>query len=77
MTRNVLPLRPKSPRDTWERKAVRRFRAARQALGWTQLTTAQRLGVSTTSIEDWERGAVRVPGWALVAIEALGVKEAA
>lgn len=58
-----------APRDSGEREARRRFRAARLALGLTQLEAAHRLAVGATSIEDWERGAARLPAWALVELE--------
>lgn len=66
---NMGPRKPSSPREDGEREARRRFRAARQSLGITQLRASQMLGIGTTTIEDWERGAVRLPAWALVAIE--------
>lgn len=58
----------KSPRQTWEADARFRFVRARRAIG-TQQQVAIQLGVSRQAVEDWERGAAKVPGWALVAIE--------
>lgn len=68
---NVRTLSPLSPEERRELDAsiAVRFRAARHALGWTQLAAAQWLTVSRQSVEDWERGATRVPAWAIAAIE--------
>lgn len=66
-----------TPREAGEREARRRFRAARLAAGLTQLEAAHRLGVGSTSLEDWERGAARLPAWALVELEAAAHRRAA
>ena len=60
---------PRAIRETAERVARARFRAARRALGWSQLQAAMWLGVARSTVEDWERGATRVQAWALVALE--------
>lgn len=75
----VLPFPSPTPRDRGEREARRRFAAARHKIGMTQLEASRALGVGTTTLEDWERGATRLPAWALVEIEsrAASVKEAA
>jgi transcriptional regulator with XRE-family HTH domain len=46
----------------------RRIRAARVAAGLTQGELASRLGARRATISDWERGRVRQPAEALVAI---------
>ncbi len=60
-----------APRDSGEREAVRRFIRARRKLGLSQFGAAERLGVSDTSVSDWERGAARMPAWALAELERL------
>lgn len=66
---NLRPLAKAAPRDSGEREAVRRFIKARNKLGLSQLGAAERLGVSDSSVADWERGAARIPAWALVELE--------
>jgi len=56
---------PRHDRGKWERAARCRFRALRAASGLSQLGWSVAAGVGVSSVEDWERGAVRVPGWAL------------
>jgi DNA-binding transcriptional regulator YiaG len=76
MSKSLRPLQkctPSDRREESEREARRRFIAARNRLGLSQLETSARLGVHRSSVEDWERGAKRLPSWALVALE----KEAA
>lgn len=62
---------PREVREACERESRRRFIAARRVIGLSQLEVAMRLGSSRSAVEDWERGATRIPGWALVAIEGL------
>ncbi len=72
--RSVPPCRPATPRELLELGARRRFRALRVARGLrTQLEAAVFLGVDDSSVERWESGASKVPGWTLIALE----KEAA
>ena len=76
----MLPFPSLTPRERGERGARRRFTAARHKIGMTQLEAARVLGVGTTTLEDWERGAARLPAWALDEIERLAgerTKEAA
>ena len=68
MTAKLHPGLAKTLRQSGETEARVRFVRARQAIG-SQLHVAQLLGVSPSSLADWERGAAKVPGWALVAIE--------
>lgn len=58
----------KSPREAGEREARARFVRARRAIG-SQLEVSILLGIGQTTIEDWERGAARVPAWALLVLE--------
>jgi DNA-binding transcriptional regulator YiaG len=71
--RSVPPCRPATPRELRELAARRRFRELRVARFRTQVEAAVFLGVDDSSVERWESGASKVPGWALVALE----KEAA
>lgn len=75
--RNLRTTPTGAPREAGEREARRRFRVARESLGLTQLAAAYALGVGATSVEDWERGAARLPAWALVALEARAERRAA
>lgn len=66
---NLRPLAKCAPRDSGDRAARARFVAARHKIGLTQLEAAEYLGVGSSSLADWERGAARIPAWALVEIE--------
>lgn len=55
-------------RESAEREARRLFTVSRQQRGWSQLRASTELGVGASTLADWERGAARVPAWALVAI---------
>ena len=65
------PATPK--RSQWAREAQRRFILARNAFGMTQEAAADYLGrgAKRRTISRWESGEREVPGWALVALEAL------
>jgi DNA-binding transcriptional regulator YiaG len=67
--RSAPPCRPASPRELLELAARRRFRELRLARYRTQLECAVALGVADSSVERWESGASKVPGWALLALE--------
>lgn len=67
--RPLVTCAPGETRGTYEREARGRFIAARRALGLSQLGAAARLEVDRSTVEDWERGAARVPAWALLAVE--------
>jgi DNA-binding transcriptional regulator YiaG len=72
MIKSLRPLQkcaPEQIRDSCERAGRARFISARVTLGWSQLETSFRLGVHRSTVEDWERGATRLPMWALVALE--------
>jgi len=58
---------PQNLRDSSELLARSEFVRLRMRFG-SQMAAALELGVSRSSLENWERGAVRVPAWALVAI---------
>ncbi len=66
---SVPPCRPASPRELRELAARRRFRELRIARFRTQVECAVWLGVDDSSVERWESGASKVPGWALLALE--------
>ena len=61
---------PATPREQLELAARRQFRELRQARYRTQVEAAVALGVDDSSVERWETGASKVPGWALVALAA-------
>jgi DNA-binding transcriptional regulator YiaG len=67
--RPVAACRPANVRELRELAAQRRFRELRVARFRTQLDCAVWLGVDDSSVERWESGASKVPGWALVALE--------
>lgn len=56
-------------REESELAARRRFRELRLRLFRTQLAAAVALGVDDSSVERWESGATKVPGWAREALE--------
>lgn len=73
-TQNLRPVAkctPEQLRESCERETCAEFVAARQALGLTQLELSIRLGVDRATVENWERGATRLPGWAIRALERL------
>jgi hypothetical protein len=59
---------PREIRVCAERESRRLFVCARLHIG-TQLDAARFLGVSRSTLEDWERGASRIPCWAFVAVQ--------
>lgn len=69
--RTVAKCTPEELRGSCEREARAEFILARQALGLTQYELSVRLGVDRTTVENWERGATRVPSWAAKALERL------
>lgn len=69
--RLLAPCRPATLRELRELAARRRFRELRVACFRTQLAAAVFLDVDDSSVERWESGASKVPGWALVALEQL------
>jgi DNA-binding transcriptional regulator YiaG len=72
MIKSLRPLQkcaPEELRERSERVTRARFIRARTTLGLSQLETSARLGVHRSSVEDWERGATRLPAWALDALE--------
>lgn len=60
---------PSALAEVSEREARRRFRYLRMARFRSQLAAAIFLGVGIRSVERWESGAVRIPAWALVALD--------
>lgn len=66
---NLRPVAKAAPRETAESAAHARFIRARHKLGLSQMTAARVLGVSERALADWERGAARLPAWALVELE--------
>jgi DNA-binding transcriptional regulator YiaG len=50
---------------------------ARTAAGMSQLQLSMQLEVSRSAVEDWERGASRVPAWALEATRLLAAQRKA
>ena len=67
---NMGPGLANAPRETGEREARRRFLAARSELELSQLASAESLRVSDSTLADWERGARKLPAWALLVLEA-------
>lgn len=68
----VLPLVFSTPATLSERAelaARRRFRFVRMARFSSMLEAAVFLQVAPRTVERWEAGAVRIPAWALVALE--------
>ena len=70
--RRLASCTPQQIRGIAEQRSRIELLRARTAGGMSQLQLATELGVSCSSVEDWERGATRVPAWALQATEALG-----
>jgi DNA-binding transcriptional regulator YiaG len=73
-TGKVLTFERRAPGDlrvSAEACARREFIAHRHELEWSQVETALRIGCSKSSVEDWERGAVTLPAWALQALKLL------
>lgn len=69
---NVTSLEAPAPADlrkAWETTARVRFIRSRRALGLSQGGAAALIHASADSVERWEAGRVRVPAWALVALE--------
>jgi len=62
---------PGELRGIAEARAKRELLQLRSALNYSQLRLSQELNVNVTTVEDWERGATRVPAWALIACRAL------
>jgi DNA-binding transcriptional regulator YiaG len=60
---------PGKSRETYERLARDDFRAMRRMAGLSQRDFAAAHHCDRSAVEDWERGASRVPGWALRAAE--------
>jgi ribosome-binding protein aMBF1 (putative translation factor) len=62
-----------SPEERRECERDSRFDVVngRRELGLTQLGLAQKLTISVSSVEDYETGKTKVPGWVLKAIERL------
>lgn len=58
---------PQKLRDSHELACRSEFVQLRMQFG-TQAQAAVALGVSRASVENWERGSVRIPAWALRAI---------
>jgi DNA-binding transcriptional regulator YiaG len=59
---------PDESREKYERVARDDFRSLRRLTG-SQRAFAERHGCDQSTVEDWERGASRVPAWALRAAE--------
>jgi len=67
----VSPLHKAAPaglRESWKRTARGQLLRARAELGLSQLALSFRLGVARSTVERWEAGVLKVPGWALVAL---------
>lgn len=75
--RSVPPCAPATPRETFERTGLQRFRVARALLGWTQLETAERLYCARSTVERWESSDSTLPAWALVALETFAAQRKA
>jgi DNA-binding transcriptional regulator YiaG len=71
--RRLAKCAPREIRGNAEQRVRGRFVRARTTASLTQIQCAAWLGVSTSSVEDWERGASRIPAWALDEVEALVV----
>ncbi len=69
--RQLASCTPQEIRGIAEQRSRIELLRARTAAGISQLQLALELDVSCSSVEDWERGATRVPAWALQATEAL------
>jgi DNA-binding transcriptional regulator YiaG len=67
----LLRCAPGDLRVSAERAARAEFVTFRHELGFTQVEAAKQIGCSKSSVEDWERGAVTVPGWAPKALKLL------
>lgn len=48
-----------------------RFIARRKSLGLTQAEVAAHFGVSKSTVSHWEQGVQRIPGYAMLALDAL------
>jgi DNA-binding transcriptional regulator YiaG len=57
---------PEKMRGIAARTALNELLRLRAALGWSQLRMAQELHVSTSTVENWERGISKIPAVALV-----------
>jgi len=68
--RAIVKCAPREIRGIAERRSRVELLRARAAAGMSQLQLAINLDVSRSTVEDWERGASRVPAWALQATEA-------
>lgn len=64
------PPQIEDPRDV----SVQRFRARRAELGMTQADLAAALGVNQITVSRWERGVQRIPGHAMLALDALAAQ---
>lgn len=62
---------PREVRGITEQRARVKLRRARMSACLTQLQLAHKLDVSVSSVEDWERGACRIPAWVVDATEGL------
>lgn len=72
MSEKLRPLaktKPAELRESWELDALRRFRELRLKRYRSQIECALALGVDDSTIDRWESGASKVPGWALLALE--------
>jgi DNA-binding transcriptional regulator YiaG len=67
---------PEELRVKAERQARCRFVTLRRASGLTQLAWAARAKCDRASVENWERGASRVPAWAVEVAGALRARVA-
>jgi DNA-binding transcriptional regulator YiaG len=68
--RRIAKCSPVETRGIAEQRARSELLRARAVCGMSQLQLAINLDVSRSTVEDWERGAARVPAWALQATEA-------
>jgi DNA-binding XRE family transcriptional regulator len=68
--RRIAKCSPAETRGIAEQRSRGELLRARAAAGFTQLQLAMAIGVARQTVEDWERGAARVPAWALQATEA-------
>lgn len=68
--RSIARCAPCEIRGIAERRARVELLRARTVAGLSQLQLAININVSRSTVEDWERGATRVPAWALQATEA-------
>jgi DNA-binding transcriptional regulator YiaG len=71
--RPIVKCSPEGIRGKFEKEARNTFRALRRAAGLSQSALATRIECDQASVENWEAGRSRVPGWALLAVELIAL----